>query len=70
MVGKLLGSGKGGGLPDLSAEGTWTKSGDRYAFTFKTAAKEEVRDGTLQENGRLVIPLAEQKLTLVFVRAL
>lgn len=71
MVTKVLAAGgKGGGdLPDFSSEGTWVRNGDRYTFTFKTAAKEEVRDGTLQENGRLMIPVTEQKLTLVFVRA-
>jgi hypothetical protein len=69
MVSKVLGDGKGAGFPDLSTEGTWTKNGDRYTFTFKGPAKEEARDGTLQDNGRLTIPLLDQKLTLVFVRA-
>lgn len=69
MVAKVVGGSKGGTMPDLAAEGTWSKSGDRYTFIFKTATKEDVREGTLQENGRLVIPVSEQKLTLVFVRA-
>lgn len=71
MVSKVLspGSKGGSGLPDFSAEGTWARSGDRYIFTFKSAGKEEVRDGTLLDNGRLMIPVTEQKLTLVFVRA-
>ncbi|MFO1461758.1 MAG: hypothetical protein U1G08_20440 [Verrucomicrobiota bacterium] len=69
MVSKVLGDGKGAGFPDLSTEGTWTKNGDRYTFTFKGPGKEEARDGTLQENGRLMIPLTDHKLTLVFIRA-
>ncbi|MBL9174805.1 MAG: CvpA family protein [Verrucomicrobiales bacterium] len=69
LVTKILGDGKGAGFPDLSTEGTWSKNGDRYIFTFKGPAKEDPREGTLQDNGRLVIPLPEQKLTLVFIKA-
>jgi hypothetical protein len=70
MVAKVLGESTKGGvkLPDFSTEGTWLKNGDRYQFTFKTGSKEEVHEATLQENGRLIMPLPEHKLTLAFER--
>ncbi|MBN8246298.1 MAG: hypothetical protein J0L84_02505 [Verrucomicrobia bacterium] len=67
-VAKVMGAGTKGTPSDLGAEGTWIRNGDRYTFTFK-GAKEEVREGILLENGRLNIPVTEQKITLVLVPA-
>ena len=66
IVSKLLGPGS---VDNLSAEGTWSKNGDRYTFVFKGAAKEEIHEGVVQENGRLVIPLAAQKISLILIPA-
>jgi len=68
LVAKVMGAGIRGTPSDLGAEGTWTKNGDRYTFTFK-GTKEEVREGTLLDNGRLNIPVPEQKITLVMIPA-
>lgn len=57
-----------GKLPSLDAEGTWTRSGDRYTLTFNNAPGQ-TREATLQENGRFVVPIPEAKLTLVFIPA-
>ncbi|MCW5558207.1 MAG: CvpA family protein [Verrucomicrobiae bacterium] len=67
-VAKVMGAGTKGTPADLAAEGTWTKNGDRYTFTFK-GAREEVREGVLLDNGRLNIPVPEQKITLVLIPA-
>ena len=55
-------------LPAFNGEGTWTRTGDRYALTFTTPQPDN-RDALLQENGRFVIPFPENKMTLVFVKS-
>lgn len=55
-------------LPAFNGEGTWTRTGDRYALTFTTPQPDN-RDALLQENGRFVIPFPEHKMTLVFVKS-
>jgi len=70
VAARVLGdASKSGKIPNFDAEGTWTRSGDRYTLTFSSSTPAEVREAVLQENGRFVIPFAEAKLTLVFVRA-
>ena len=57
-------------LPDLSAEGTWVRSADKYVLTSKKGGSDEIHEASISENGRLAIPLPEFKLTLFFVRSI
>lgn len=66
MALRVLGVEKQGKLPNFDSQGTWVRTGDRYLLTF--AAGSPIREAVLQENGRLVIPVPESKLTLVFLR--
>jgi hypothetical protein len=57
-------------LPDLSSEGTWVRSADKYVLTSKKSGSDEIHEASLSEAGRLMIPLPELTLTLFFVRAI
>lgn len=72
MVQKLFSnSGKGGGgLADLSTEGTWVRASDKYILSSKKDGKEDVNEASITEAGRLIIPVPELKLTLYFVRVI
>lgn len=64
-------NGKGGkALTDLSGEGTWVRSSDKYILNTKKDGKEDVLEGSVSDVGRLIIPVPELKLTLFFVRAI
>ena len=64
-------SSKGGkGLNDLSTEGTWVRSSDKYILSSKKDGKDDVREASISEVGRLTIPVPELKMTLFFVRAI
>jgi hypothetical protein len=69
---KLLADGNksGRGIVDLSTEGTWVRSSDKYLLSTKKDGKEEVHEASISDVGRLVIPVPELKLTLFFVRAI
>ena len=69
---KLLAEGNksGKGLDGLSTEGTWVRSADKYILSSKSDGKEDIRDASISEVGRLAIPVPELKLTLFFVRAI
>ena len=64
-------SSKGGkGLNDLSTEGTWVRSSNKYILSSKKDGKDDVREASISEVGRLTIPVPELKMTLFFVRAI
>ena len=60
----------GKGLNDLSVEGSWVRSADKYILSSKKDGKEDVHEGSITDAGRLVIPIPELKLTLYFVRVI
>ena len=60
----------GKGLSDLSVEGSWVRSADKYILSTKKDGKDEVHEGSITDAGRLVIPVPELKLTLYFVRVI
>lgn len=57
-------------LPDLSTEGTWVRTADKYVLTSKKSGSDEVHEASISDAGRLAIPLPELKLTLFFVRSI
>ncbi len=69
---KILADGNksGKGIADLSTEGTWVRSSDKYVLSSKKDGKDESHEASISEVGRLAIPVPELKLTLFFVRAI
>lgn len=57
-------------LNDLSVEGSWVRSADKYILSSKKDGKDDVHEGSITDAGRLVIPVPELKLTLYFVRVI
>ncbi len=55
-------------LNDLSVDGSWVRSADKYILSSKKDGKDDVHEGSITDAGRLVIPIPELKLTLYFVR--
>ncbi|HTH46677.1 MAG TPA: CvpA family protein [Candidatus Limnocylindria bacterium] len=60
----------GRSLNELSVEGSWVRSADKYILTSKQNGKDDVQEASITDAGRLVIPVPELKLTLFFVRVI
>ncbi len=54
----------------LSYEGTWKRNAEVYELTSTTGGKEQTVNATINDVGRLVVPVDAVKISLVFVRAL
>lgn len=54
----------------LSSEGTWKRNIDVYELTSTAAGKEQTVNATINDTGRLVVPIDAVKISMFFVRAL
>lgn len=54
----------------LSYEGTWKRNAEIYELTSSTSGNEQTVNATINDAGRLVVPVETVKISLFFVRAL
>ncbi|MSU36670.1 MAG: CvpA family protein [Pedosphaera sp.] len=54
----------------LSSEGTWKRNADVYELTSTAGGKEQTVNATINDAGRLVVPVNVVKISMFFVRTL